>query len=174
MWMVGTSEDRSEIAFFDVETTVPTRPGQGFAILEFGAILVCPRKRVELQSFSTLVRPADLSHISTLSVRCNGITKEAVISAPNFMDIANTVYDVLHGKMCGWAGGCGGDVDGDRGGRRRIWIHVKLKHNLNSGGGGEQQWIGRWWMTDDSSCCPHIYCRWMVDGAVMRWSCLVV
>ncbi|CAA3010362.1 NEN1-like [Olea europaea subsp. europaea] len=100
--MGETSEDRSEIAFFDVETTVPTRSGQGFAILEFGAILVCPRKLVELQSFSTLVRPADLSHISTLSVRCNGITKEAVISAPTFMDIADTVYDILHGRI--WAG----------------------------------------------------------------------
>ncbi|XP_022844912.1 protein NEN1-like [Olea europaea var. sylvestris] len=100
--MVGTSEDRSEIAFFDLETTVPTRSGQGFAILEFGAILVCPRKLVELQSFSTLVRPADLAHISTLSVRCNGITKEAVISAPGFMDIADTVYDLLHGRI--WAG----------------------------------------------------------------------
>ncbi|CAI9753846.1 unnamed protein product [Fraxinus pennsylvanica] len=100
--MVGTSEDRSEIAFFDVETTVPTRSGQGFAILEFGAILVCPRKLVELQSFSTLVRPADLSRISTLSVRCYGITKEAVISAPSFMDIADIVYDILHGRI--WAG----------------------------------------------------------------------
>ncbi|KAL2493006.1 Protein NEN1 [Abeliophyllum distichum] len=98
--MVGTSEDRSEIAFFDVETTVPTRSGQGFAILEFGAILVCPRKLVELQSFSTLVRPADLSHISTLSVRCNGITKDAVISAPGFVDIADNVYDLLHGRIC--------------------------------------------------------------------------
>ncbi|KAL2516082.1 Protein NEN1 [Forsythia ovata] len=100
--MVVTSEDRSEIAFFDVETTVPTRSGQGFAILEFGAILVCPRKLVELQSFSTLVRPADLSHISTLSVRCNGITKDAVISAPGFVDIADDVYNLLHGRI--WAG----------------------------------------------------------------------
>ncbi|GFZ12123.1 polynucleotidyl transferase, ribonuclease H-like superfamily protein [Actinidia rufa] len=32
--------DRSEIAFFDVETTVPTQSGQGYAILEFGAILM--------------------------------------------------------------------------------------------------------------------------------------
>ncbi|KAM1400915.1 hypothetical protein ACFX2F_028132 [Malus domestica] len=34
--MVNWSEDRFKIAFFDVETTVPTRPGQGFTILEFG------------------------------------------------------------------------------------------------------------------------------------------
>ncbi|KAJ7978454.1 Protein NEN1-like [Quillaja saponaria] len=99
---MGPSEDRSEIAFFDVETTVPTRPGQGFAILEFGAILVCPRKLVELENYSTLVRPADLSLISSFSVRCNGITRDAVISAPTFGDIADKVYDILHGRI--WAG----------------------------------------------------------------------
>ncbi|KAG6404007.1 hypothetical protein SASPL_136241 [Salvia splendens] len=96
------AEERSEIAFFDVETAVPTRTGQGFAILEFGAILVCPRKLVELQSYSTLVRPADLSHITSLSVRSNGITKDAVISAPTFAHIADIVYDLLHGRI--WAG----------------------------------------------------------------------
>ncbi|XP_010546160.1 PREDICTED: protein NEN1 [Tarenaya hassleriana] len=95
-------EDRSEIAFFDVETTVPNRPGQRFAILEFGSILVCPRKLVELRNYSTLVRPADLSLISSLSVRCNGITRDNVVSAPSFADIADTVYDFLHGRI--WAG----------------------------------------------------------------------
>ncbi|CAK9138141.1 unnamed protein product [Ilex paraguariensis] len=100
--MVSSSSDRSEIAFFDVETTVPTRPGQGFALLEFGAILVCPRKLIELESYSTLVRPTNLSLISTLSVRCNGITKDAVISAPTFAEIADRVYDLLHGRI--WAG----------------------------------------------------------------------
>ncbi|KAL9326396.1 hypothetical protein ACSQ67_007041 [Phaseolus vulgaris] len=57
-------EDRSEIVFFDVETSVPTRTGQGFAILEFGAILVCPKTLTELNNYSTLVRPANLSVIS--------------------------------------------------------------------------------------------------------------
>ncbi|EXB38557.1 Uncharacterized protein L484_008585 [Morus notabilis] len=99
---MSSSEDRSEIAFFDVETTVPTRSGQGFAILEFGAILVCCRKLIELQSYSTLVRPSDLSLISSLSVRCNGISRNAVISAPTFNDIAERVYDILHGRI--WAG----------------------------------------------------------------------
>ncbi|OIW19638.1 hypothetical protein TanjilG_18448 [Lupinus angustifolius] len=96
------SEDRSEIVFFDVETTVPTRPGQGFAILEFGAILVCPRKLTELQNYCTLVRPADSSLISPLSERCNGITADAVSSAPTFAEIADAVYDLLHGRI--WAG----------------------------------------------------------------------
>ncbi|KAM1682058.1 hypothetical protein ACFX2K_039519 [Malus domestica] len=100
--MASRSEDRFEIAFFDVETTVPTRPRQGFAILEFGSILVCPRKLVELDSYSTLVRPADLSAINSLSVRCNGITRDAVVAAPSFQDIADKVYDILHGRI--WAG----------------------------------------------------------------------
>ncbi|XP_031092145.1 protein NEN1-like [Ipomoea triloba] len=100
--MMAVEEDATEIAFFDVETTIPTRPGQGFALLEFGGILVCPRKLVELESYSTLVRPADPSLITTLSVRCNGITKDAVASAPAFADIADKVYDFLHGRI--WAG----------------------------------------------------------------------
>lgn len=94
--------DKPEIAFFDVETSVPTRQGQGFAILEFGAILVCPKKLIELENYSTLVKPSDLSLISNLSVRCNGITRDAVISAPTFAEIADKVYDILHGRI--WAG----------------------------------------------------------------------
>lgn len=97
-----TMGDRSEFVFFDVETTVPTRSGQGFAILEFGAILVCPKKLVELESYSTLVRPSDLSLIDSLSVRCNGITRDAVVSAPTFSDVADKVYDLLQGRI--WAG----------------------------------------------------------------------
>lgn len=96
--MSPTDGDRSEIAFFDVETTVPTRAGQRFAILEFGAILVCPRKLEELESYSTLVQPSDLSLISSLSVRCNGITHDAVTSAPTFAEIADKVHDILHGE----------------------------------------------------------------------------
>ncbi|KAL3640551.1 hypothetical protein CASFOL_015519 [Castilleja foliolosa] len=99
--MAITGDDKSEIAFFDVETTVPTQTVQGRAILEFGAILVCPRKLVELGSYSTLVRPADQSHITSLSARSNGITKEAVLSAPTFADIADIVYDLLHDTSSG-------------------------------------------------------------------------
>ncbi|GLT43545.1 hypothetical protein SLA2020_174850 [Shorea laevis] len=98
----STTEDRSEIAFFDVETTVPTRSGQGFSILEFGAILVCPRTLLELKSYSTLVRPADPSQITSLSVRSNGITRDKVECASFFVDIADKVYDILHGRI--WAG----------------------------------------------------------------------
>ncbi|KAL8143949.1 hypothetical protein V2J09_016981 [Rumex salicifolius] len=95
-------EDRYGIAFFDLETTIPTRIGQGRVILEFGSILVCPRKLVELESYSTLVRPSDLSLVAEKSTRCNGITRGAVASAPPFVDIADKVYDLLHGRI--WAG----------------------------------------------------------------------
>ncbi|KAM7483341.1 hypothetical protein LguiB_007924 [Lonicera macranthoides] len=100
--MVMSSEDRSEIAFFDLETTIPTRTVHGYSILEFGAILVCPKKLVELDNYSTLVRPSDLSRITPLSVRCNGITSNDVVSAPTFAEIADRVYDILHGRI--WAG----------------------------------------------------------------------
>ncbi|CAN6324019.1 unnamed protein product [Urochloa humidicola] len=92
-----------EIAFFDVETSVPQRAGQGYALLEFGAILVCPRRLVEVASYATLVRPADpASAVSAASVRCNGITRDAVSGAPPFRDVADAVYDLLNGRV--WAG----------------------------------------------------------------------
>ncbi|WVZ58945.1 hypothetical protein U9M48_009160 [Paspalum notatum var. saurae] len=92
-----------EIAFFDVETSVPQRAGQGYALLEFGAILVCPRRLVEVASYATLVRPADpVSAVSAASVRCNGITRDAVSGAPPFSDVADAVYDMLNGRV--WAG----------------------------------------------------------------------
>ncbi|KAG0494696.1 hypothetical protein HPP92_005690 [Vanilla planifolia] len=97
------------IAFFDVETTVPSSScnssgggGVGYFLLEFGAILVCPRRLVEVDSFSTLVRPSDLNAISSLSVRCNGITRDSVASAPSFGDVADKIFSILHGKI--WAG----------------------------------------------------------------------
>ncbi|CAJ1944119.1 unnamed protein product [Sphenostylis stenocarpa] len=100
--MGSLAEDRSEIVFFDVETSVPTRTDKGFRILEFGAILICPKTLTELRNYSSLVRPADLSVISPLSERCNGITANAVSAAPTFADIAPLVYDLLHGRI--WAG----------------------------------------------------------------------
>ena len=89
--------DLHEIAFFDLETTLPSPQGQ--AILEFGSILVCPKKLIELESYETLVRPHDLSLIATLTVRASGITADAVLSAPAFSDIADRVYDILHGNI---------------------------------------------------------------------------
>lgn len=88
----------TEIAFFDVETTVPSSRGSGYALLEFGAVLVCPRRLVEVGSYSTLIRPADPSAISAASVRCNGITPDVIANAPSFGDVADTVFAILHGR----------------------------------------------------------------------------
>ncbi|XP_078170155.1 protein NEN1-like [Carex rostrata] len=89
-----------EIAFFDIETTVPSRKGESHSLLEFGAIILCPQTLVEVFSYSTLIKPANLDAISW--VRCNGISRKSVGSAPTFADIADTVYAILHGRV--WAG----------------------------------------------------------------------
>ncbi|EEF47832.1 exonuclease, putative [Ricinus communis] len=98
-----TAGQRSEIAFFDLETTLPGEC-EGFAILEFGAILVCPRTLVELHTYATFVQPAaDPSLIFSSSfLRSNGITYDNIVSAPTFSDIADTVYEILNGRL--WAG----------------------------------------------------------------------
>ncbi|KAG8383486.1 hypothetical protein BUALT_Bualt04G0018300 [Buddleja alternifolia] len=92
----------SEIVFFDLETTVPKKPGQKFHVLEFGAIVVCPRKLVELESYCTLIRPHDLSVVATKSGRSDGITRDAVAKAPLFDEVADKIFSILDGKI--WAG----------------------------------------------------------------------
>ncbi|KAG1358886.1 protein NEN1 [Cocos nucifera] len=93
-------EGRDEIAFFDVETTVPRPRGRtGYSLLEFGAILVHPRQLVEVGSYSTVIRPADPS---ATSVRSNGINPETVASAPSFPEVADQIFAILHGRV--WAG----------------------------------------------------------------------
>lgn len=89
--------DASLIVFFDLETTVPPHR----TIIEFGAILVCPRKLVEKFSYSTLVRPNDLS-IITPDFETKGITRDLVSNAPSFSDIAHYVFNLLDGRT--WAG----------------------------------------------------------------------
>ena len=91
-----------EIVFFDLETTVPNKAGQRFWVLEFGAIIVCPRKLVELDSYSTLIRPKDLSAVALKSGRCDGITREAVANAPAFEEVADKIFTILNGRI--WAG----------------------------------------------------------------------
>ncbi|KAJ6419474.1 hypothetical protein OIU84_029557 [Salix udensis] len=95
-------EGSSEIVFFDLETTVPSRAGQRFWVLEFGAIIVCPRKLVELDSYSTLIRPKDLSVVALKSGRCDGITRGAVSNAPVFEEVADKIFTILNGRV--WAG----------------------------------------------------------------------
>ncbi|XP_073047311.1 protein NEN4 isoform X1 [Primulina eburnea] len=92
----------SEIVFFDLETTVPTKTGQRFCVLEFGAIVVCPRKLVELDSYCTLIRPRDLSAVASNSGRCDGITRDKVGTAPTFEEVADKIFSILDGRI--WAG----------------------------------------------------------------------
>ncbi|KAG2238662.1 hypothetical protein Bca52824_092056 [Brassica carinata] len=92
----------NEIVFFDLETNVPNKTGQHFHILEFGAIIVCSRKLEELESFTTLIQPKDLSVASLRSSRSDGITRAKVTDAPSFEDVAEKIYGLLNGRT--WAG----------------------------------------------------------------------
>ncbi|XP_068637438.1 protein NEN1-like [Aristolochia californica] len=96
------SSSRQELVFMDVETTMPFGTGQKCLLLEFGAILVCPRRLLELDDYSTLIRPSDLSSISPAFDRGNGITKDALAQAPYFAQVADKVFDILHGRV--WVG----------------------------------------------------------------------
>ncbi|KAL6619604.1 hypothetical protein ACP70R_034743 [Stipagrostis hirtigluma subsp. patula] len=88
-----------EIVFFDVETTAPSATGRWW-LLEFGAILVCPRKLVEVGSYDTLIRPGDLSAVSRRFAGADGA--DAFRDAPPFEDVAADIFDVLDGRV--WAG----------------------------------------------------------------------
>ncbi|KAK9077837.1 hypothetical protein SSX86_006175 [Deinandra increscens subsp. villosa] len=92
----------NEIVFFDLETNVPTKPGQKFWVLEFGAIVVCPRKLVELESYCTLIRPGDLSAVGLNPARCHGISRGSVLDAPSFEQVADKIFKILDGRI--WAG----------------------------------------------------------------------
>ncbi|KAF8012115.1 hypothetical protein BT93_I0292 [Corymbia citriodora subsp. variegata] len=92
----------TEIVFFDLETTMPRKSGQGFSVLEFGAIVICPRKLVELESFCTLIRPRDITVVGMRSSRQGGITRDAVSGAPTFEEVADKIFSILNGRV--WAG----------------------------------------------------------------------
>ncbi|KAJ4964778.1 hypothetical protein NE237_016627 [Protea cynaroides] len=85
-----------------METTVPNKTGERFWVLEFGAIVVCPRKLVELQSYCTLIRPRDLTVVAVKSRRSDGITRKAVAAAPMFEEVADQIFNILNGRV--WAG----------------------------------------------------------------------
>ncbi|CAL4923684.1 unnamed protein product [Urochloa decumbens] len=97
----AAERDEHGIAFFDVETSV--LPAGRCVLLEFGAVVVCPRTLVEVSSFSTFVRPADPdAAVLATTARCNGITRDAIATAPPFRDVADIIYGILHGLV--WAG----------------------------------------------------------------------
>ena len=56
----------------------------------------CGSSRSTKSRYSTLVKPADLSLISTMSPRYNGITPIAVVFALTFLQISDRVYNFLH------------------------------------------------------------------------------
>ncbi|MBA0551899.1 hypothetical protein Golob_022756 [Gossypium lobatum] len=98
---IPCQEGSAEIVFFDIETTVPNRTGQRFCVLEFGAIVVCPRNLVELESYSTLIKPKDLSVVALRSGRSDGITRDAVANAPGFEEVAHKIFNLLNGRVWG-------------------------------------------------------------------------
>ncbi|XP_019153998.1 PREDICTED: protein NEN1-like [Ipomoea nil] len=94
-------QDLELIAFFDLETV---RTGeQEWEIVEFGAILVCPRTLVQVgEPYSTLIRPSRKDIVDNFSDRPNGITRQAIANAPSFTEVAGDIYGILHGRV--WAG----------------------------------------------------------------------
>ncbi|KAM3198338.1 hypothetical protein ACQJBY_073470 [Aegilops geniculata] len=98
------TEAKEEMVFFDVETAAapsPTDSSGQWWLLEFGAILVCPRRLVELASYSTLIRPGDPSAVSR---RFSGdpALSAAFRAAPPFADVADDIFALLDGRV--WAG----------------------------------------------------------------------
>ncbi|KAI3441127.1 Exonuclease domain-containing protein, partial [Psidium guajava] len=73
-----------------------------FSVLEFGAIVVCPRQLVELRSYCTLIRPRDITAVGTRSGRQGGITRDVVSGAPSFEEVVDKIFDILNGRI--WAG----------------------------------------------------------------------
>ncbi|KAI0531373.1 hypothetical protein KFK09_000927 [Dendrobium nobile] len=84
----------AELVFFDVETTTAVGRGKRFWVVEFGSIVVCPKKLVEVESFCSLIRPPDISLVAP--TRPSGITREAVAAAPMFEELADRVFQILN------------------------------------------------------------------------------
>ncbi|CAM8947172.1 unnamed protein product [Rhodiola kirilowii] len=96
------SHQGQEIVFFDLETTVPRKSGQRIWVLEFGAVVVCPSKLLELESYTTLIRPLDMSVVPLKSSRSEGITRELIKNAPTFDKVADKIFSIMNGRI--WAG----------------------------------------------------------------------
>ncbi|XP_020165025.1 protein NEN4 [Aegilops tauschii subsp. strangulata] len=80
---------KREMVFFDVEAAPPSGECR---LLEFAAILVCPRRLVEVSSYSTLIRPDDGA--------ADGSSLPS--SAPSFEDVFTDIFELLDGRV--WAG----------------------------------------------------------------------
>lgn len=103
--MMEILKKNREMVFFDVETAAaPSSCSHQWWILEFGAILVCPRRLLELSSYSTLIRPDDPQ--AAISKRfLDSIPSDSGqdhSSAPTFSEVAGEIHALLHGRV--WAG----------------------------------------------------------------------
>ncbi|KAF2928674.1 hypothetical protein DAI22_05g001500 [Oryza sativa Japonica Group] len=94
-----TTMRRPEMVFFDVETTAASADEGQRSVLEFGAIVVCPRRLVEVDSYHTVIRPGDMSAVSK---RFAAMVDVDVASAPSFDQVAERIFGVLDGRV--WAG----------------------------------------------------------------------
>lgn len=83
-----------ELVFFDLETTIPATD-----IIEFGAIVLDKDGLYEKESYSTLIWS---DKITDQSVECNGITREMLKDAPKLAEVADSIYNILNGRI--WAG----------------------------------------------------------------------
>ncbi|KAM3405778.1 hypothetical protein ACQJBY_000040 [Aegilops geniculata] len=83
---------KREMVFFDVEAAQSPSPPGECRLLEFAAILVCPRRLVEVSSYSTLIRPDDDA--------ADGSSLPS--SAPSFEDVFPDIFELLDGRV--WAG----------------------------------------------------------------------
>ncbi|MCO5591905.1 hypothetical protein L7F22_045898 [Adiantum nelumboides] len=89
---------RSQIVFFDLETTVASGEGDKPKLLEFGAVVLASQGLRELQAYSTLVRQPG---IFSMGAKFN-LAQHRIVDLPSFDDIADQVFDMLHGRI--WAG----------------------------------------------------------------------
>ena len=99
-----TTTAKTEMVFFDVETAAAPSAAstdRHWHLLEFGAILVCPRRLVELSSYTTFIRPSSLSAVSGRFASSPPLAA-AFREAPSFDDVADDIFALLDGRI--WAG----------------------------------------------------------------------
>src|SRR5690554_1516234 len=90
--MTSSPFPASGLAFVDIETT--GGPAQCASITE---VAVIQADEAGVREWSTLVRPE--SRIPKHIERLTGISNEMVATAPRFEDIADELFDRLHGRI---------------------------------------------------------------------------
>eukprot|EP00250_Pteridium_aquilinum_P026361 c32896_g1_i1 orf=172-1089(-) len=87
-----------QIVFFDLETTVASGEGDKPKLLEFGAVVLAAQGLREIQAYSTLVRQPG---VFSMGPKFN-LARHRIVDLPSFNDIADHIFDMLHGRI--WAG----------------------------------------------------------------------